>query len=101
MIPPPPTPTQLMDASRHYLATVLLPNSLRHLQHQQENVAKKRNRWEDVAAVQEARKLYFRPAPQQQKLKYILLPLKKVQMKFVSQRLPHVHFTFSPTHSSL
>ena len=37
-----------------------LSYSLRHLQHQQENGAKKRNGWENVAAVQEPRKLYFR-----------------------------------------
>ena len=73
------------------------PNSLRHLQHQQEIGAKKRNRWENVAAVQEGRKLYFRPAPQKQKLKHILLHLKRVQMKFVSKKLPHVHFTFTFT----
>ena len=63
--------------------------SLCHSQYQQEIGAKKRNRWENVAAVQEPRKLYFRLAPRPQKQKYVLFYLKNFQfeLKIVSESL--------------
>ena len=54
-IPPPRNWWMLAD-----IIWQLCQLSPRHLQHQQETGAKKRNRWENVAAVQEPRKLYFR-----------------------------------------
>ena len=56
--------------------------SPRHLQHQQETGAKKRNRWENVAAVQEPRKLYFRQLRRSSKNRNTHL-----RMRMLSQRI--------------
>ena len=71
------------------------PNSLRHLQHLQENRAKKKNRWENVAAVQEGRKLYFRAAPQKQKTETYSPPFKESPNEIRFQKIAlcsfHIH----------
>ena len=76
-IPPPRNWWMLAD-----IIWQLCQLSPRHLQHQQETGAKKRNRWENVAAVQEPRKLYFRQLRRSSKNRNTHL-----RMRMLSQRI--------------